>query len=241
MIEKRLIRHIPLKQSIKITVEGNYVNLDDYGALLVGKKTKVNAPDIKTEKAVKAFFPYITEIVDKSDDLELTFLISGYSHDGIWKKFRKLSNLLRTCTIEFGSEDYLYECILKDYDHNFLSWNELEMTVSFETMCFSHEMTYNVSNGYGMYTIDGAKETPINYSIVAKENVVNVKLNDITIKNMKKNDVLTIDGLKCQVKLNGENAIDDVIIYEFERALGKHVVTYDNLDLDVKMSYRARW
>ena len=49
MIEKRLIRHIPLKQSIKITVEGNYVNLDDYGALLVGKN-KVNSPDIKQKR-----------------------------------------------------------------------------------------------------------------------------------------------------------------------------------------------
>lgn len=240
-IEKQLQRSLNQKISIKITINGNYVNLDDYNALLVSKTTKRKAPKIDTIKAVNSFLPYISKITDESDELELTFLLSGDSHEGLWEKARELSNLLVTCSISLSSEDYIYECILQDYEDEFLEWNILQLTLKFISQAFSDVATYDIKNGYGLINIRGAKDTPISYIITAKQNVSNVKLNNITIKNMAKDDVLEIDSLNCQVKLNGNNAIDNIEIYEFPRGKGLYPTIYDNLNIDVKLMYRARW
>ncbi len=231
----------PKPISVKITVNGEYVNLDNYGCFLIGKDTKRGSPKISIFKAKNTFVRYISDIEDTDDTLELKFMFVATSHEKLWEHSRELSNLLERCVIHIGTEDYYYDCILKSYDDEFRDWNKLITTISFSCQCYSQEEKYQVRNRSGLFHIRGAKPTPISFEIKALTNITNERINEILIKDLKQNEILEIDGFNCKVLINGKNAIDKVEIFDFPRVKGKFSVDVSTLGLDVTIKYKARW
>lgn len=231
------------KLAIKIVVDNEYVDLDKYKCIFVGKETKRKAPTINTVKIPYTVNRYISEIEDNEDELILTFILTGKEHQFIWENAREFSNLLKTCTIKIDTDSYYYECILAGYDDEFLNWNELKLTLRFNALCFGQVERYNVLGLGNIFYIRGAKKTPLSFKIKAKTNVENFIVHNIRINRLNANEVLEIDSFNCRVLLNGQNAIDRVELYEFPYALGNtHIeVKTPNRNVEVEMTYRSRW
>lgn len=232
----------PKPISAKITVDGEYINLDNFGCFLIGKNTKRGSPKFEIFKSKNSFVRHITNKEDTDDTLQLKFRFVGASHEKLWERARELSNMLERCIIHLGTEDYYYDCILKGYgDDEFKDWTTLDTTITFNCQCYSPEEQYQVSNRSGLFHIHGAKPTPISFEIKALTNISNERVNDIVIKDLKQNEVLEIDSFNCRVLINGKNAINKVQIFDFPRVKGKYKVDVSTLGLDVKIKYRARW
>lgn len=225
---------------MRLISDGEDINLAELGIRDAGFKV--------TESALK-----ITSFINnigisrhiKTDQdpyiVECKFIIIGKNMEDAKKKFYTLKHRLHSCEIYLKQEeDTFYKCTAKQFVKQNLSGRTILMTATFDAEVLSKRKSV-IINSSCIVDVGGVRMTPINIKINAGKDITELKINDITIRQLKKDETMIIDSENCKITIDGEDIRDDVVdLIEFPYAVGIFEIAM-NQQVEVEINYCGRW
>lgn len=227
---------------MEIYSKGIYIDLSQLGCEYLGKETVYSDPEIKyyqnNERSVEEF----VSSVKGKDSLSIRFLISASSHEQVVRNIKKFTSSMINCVITLDEEpNFEHHCTMASINKEFISPCECELQFDFSDYVYSKEISKKLISQDQIIKIDGCAKTPINFEIVAKEDVKNVRLNDFLIKKLDKGKTLIIDSNTCLILVDDTLYTRYVEFTEFPEVLGNFEIKISSPDVDIYIHYKERW
>ena len=115
-------------------------------------------------------------------------------------------------------------------------------TYNFKTFKRGKIKSVPLTNTTNTVDIISDVETEVIYEITPTSDIIDFTINDITIKNLKANKTIIVDGIKKAVTVDGENKFNDTDFWAFPTALpGTNKITLSRSNVDVVLKYHPRY
>ena len=175
-------------------------------------------------------------------ELEVVFYVGGMSEDD---KNLNCSRLLKECKdvlIKREGDEFEYVSLLQSFevkDAGVDFWNTV--TMKFSTIRRYGLITYHLQAGeYAsqqyrnisfVFNNEGTVESGLRFIIERAIGISSMKINDITITDIKADKKYVIDGIEGSVTVDGVNCFSQTNLIEFPKVKpGKNTVNIDILD-----------
>lgn len=180
--------------------------------------------------------------------IDLSFFLRGATEDIITANISNLANSLKRCIIQFDGLSFYYSCILETT--KVIKHSQLQQVL---------EVTLKSSYGYKapvtdilthlnskVVTVLGNLSTAAIVTVTAPVDTISVVLtglgSNITIKNLKANIPVVIDGESCTVISNGLNKFLDTDMWGFPVLQpGANTVGINSTSCIVNISYKPKY
>lgn len=186
--------------------------------------------------------------------ITLKYLITCAADMQALNNISNLVNSIRQSTIKFEDIDFYYDVVLTDNGATTERFNEssqgqfiltLELEAGYayksaliETLDHVSSKTINVS---------GNQSTPAIVTVIVSQDTSSLTLSGlsqdpITLKNLKANTPVIIDGEACTVLQEGTNKFPDTDMWEFPTLQpGANNIQTDNANCTIQIQYKPKW
>lgn len=148
------------------------------------------------------------------------------------------------CTFKY--KDKNYDASIKEDDNKpiVLNSNTTKITLGYDVLNVYEDEKSITTNTNKTININSPKHCYANLEISSNTNVISTVISindtDITVNNIKGNEVIYIGNGK--IISNGKSKIDDVDIWEFPTLKpGVNNINVDRADVNVTVKYNERW
>lgn len=235
-----------------ILSNGRTINLEDIGCSVVSKNIRPYEIDVVKFKYRNMIEPIYVNTYPTSYNLELELSVESMTHEDALKDIFRLIPILHKCSLIFDQDNDLgiqskdnfeYSSILTSYDFEFNTAKDAILKLQFDTEIYSEEIKGKIENEQTSLFIDGARETRINFEVLAKEDLVNFKINDFVIKKLAKGKRLIINSVDGLITVDGSiySKREDMYFDKFPQVVGDYKVITSGTNADVYYSYKGRW
>lgn len=215
---------ILLKKDIQLTEIDNYVEWLD-GSLL-----PLKLKERKTFRSVKL------EIVVKTENLEENL-----------KQCSNLLNQLKDCHVKFKGIEGIHRLYMTSHERvNFVRTKTSRFFVEFIGYYYKEEPEFISEDRRGSLFVPGNTKTPAIVEVTPLINLIDLKITglgeDITVRNLKANIPVIINGEKGLITERGKNKFNETDMWEFPYlSPGKNTISIDKDNVDIKIKYKSRW
>lgn len=213
-----------LKKDIQLTEIDNYVEWLD-GSLL-----PLKLKEIKTFRDVKL------EIAVKTDTFENSLM-----------QCSNLLNQLKDCNVRFKDMEGLHRLYITSHEEvKFVRTRTIRLFVEFIGYYYKEEPEFTLEGREGSIFVPGNIKTPAIVEIIPKINLIDLSIKglgeDITIKNLKANVPIIINGEDCTILESDKNKFNETDMWEFPYLVpGTNQISIDKDNVDIKIKYKSRW
>lgn len=181
-----------------------------------------------TPKVITAEF---TEKIGSSDyhlssyergdaNLSIVFYVEGTTEETMYINASNLIVTSKKCTINIAPNDFLYNAILTNSTVESLEIEHFaKVTLTFVTTIIYPLQSVTFENGTGIFKNVGSIESGARYIITSTSDVTQLKINDITIKNIAKNIPFIVDGIEGKITSNNINRFLDTDLIDFPKVI----------------------
>lgn len=178
-------------------------------------------------------------------NLEVDIYIEGINSADVEAKKSKLNAVMENPIIVLDEVDDSIE-YLCSYENQVVieKINEVVSlaTYNFKTFKRGKIKSVPLTNTTNTVDIISDVETEVIYEITPTSDIIDFTINDITIKNLKANKTIIVDGIKKAVTVDGENKFNDTDFWAFPTVLpGTNKITLSRSNVDVVLKYHPRY
>lgn len=163
-----------------------------------------------------------------------------------------ISNLVKQlgkCVIKFDDLDFYYDCIITSKSQNKITTGIYTIDVELKSGYAYTALVAENMNDISSKTIDvdGNANTTAIVTLMVPVDTISVTISglsddSITIKNLKANVPVVIDGEACTVLQNGANKYGDTDMWEFPiLQTGANAISVDNSNCTIQIQYKPKW
>lgn len=158
-------------------------------------------------------------------------------------------NFTAACDLELDGYKGKYRAFLTADDfEKTIAKRRYKLNLEFDGYFYDDEITV-VFDGMmsGSFLMIGSRKTPCIVSVYAKNTLTNYVIkglteDGITILNLEIGKTIIIDGIRGMVTLSGENAFDNVDLWEFPAVkTGETTLAFSNDKAKVTIRYHPMW
>lgn len=162
-----------------------------------------------------------------------------------------ISNLIKQsekCTVKFDDIDFYYDCLITSKNHIRLTKGKYTLDVQLKSgFAYKDAVTEPMVNVTSkVINVSGNTSIPAILTLTASNDTISVTLtgfgDNITVKNLKANTSVIIDGESCTVLQGGANKFNDTDMWQFPVLQpGSNTITLDNSNCTLQIQYKPRW
>lgn len=186
---------------------------------------------------------------------EVEIVIKDLTEELVKKSMSNLLNELIECVINFIGENIYYKCLYDKSISDEIFYNELEdnyclkIKVFLNISEFYESIKTEVMNRVSTKTINvlGNINTPTIVEIIPSIDIIDLTIegladDPITIKNLKANKKVILDGELQKVTVDGVNKYGDTDMWDFPRLTpGANTIKVSRINCDITVKYKPRW
>ncbi|NKF05306.1 phage tail protein [Clostridium gasigenes] len=225
-------------------------DIGTFGAMLLNYDIQNAELETKKDWLSKAYRPILINQKFYYKKINIELIVEGLDREDVLTKCSNLSNALKSCTIKFKDMSFYYDCILDSC--------QIEKSISSNLV----KLNYTLSAGYAYKSIitescnriatktmkaNGNLITPCIVEITPSIDIIDIAIeglgeDQITIRNLKANKTVILDGELCKVTENEINKFNDTDMWEFPRLIpSDNVLKFSRNNCDIKIKYNARF
>lgn len=218
-------------------------------------KAKLLKKDIQTAEVVtyddwlrKALNPLYMGKHELYKQIKIQLYIKDTDDNAVLNGISNLIVQFEKCTIKFDDIDFYYDCLITSKKHTRLAKGKYTLDIELksgygykDTIIESMADTLNKN-----ITVPGNLPTPAVVTITVPIDMISITLTGlgeiITVKNLKANTPITIDGETCIVTEKGANKFAETDMWEFPVLQpGSNTIVTDNVNSTLGIQYKPRW
>ncbi len=225
----------------------NNIDISKYDGKLLKKDIQLSEVQNKVDWISNSLLPL--KLAEKSTvrKVELEILVKTDTLDENITQCSNIINLLKDSDIKFKD--------MEGYHRLYMTNHERVKSVRLETSrlfveligCYyKNEPEFILEGKSGSLYVDGNTETPAVVEILPLANMIDIVIKglgeDITIKNLKKDKKIIIDGEKELVTEEGKNKFGETDMWGFPYLVpGENKISINKDNVNVKIKYKSRW
>lgn len=225
----------------------NNVDINIYNAILNSKNISVSEIEnnillLKNNTAIKLNNKY------KLKKIELKLTLEGENEDIINTNISNITKEMIDCIIEFNNSKYKYKAFLQESVPKKIYRYAYELDVTLIGYAYTDIVIEDLNRILTKtITNTGNIDTPCTVEITPSIDIIDIKIEGlsdepITIKNLKQNTPVIIDGESCLVIENGINKFSDTDMWEFPRLKpGANIIKLSKDSCDITIKYKPRY
>lgn len=185
----------------------------------------------------------------KFSEITVKLLVEGSSENDV---LTKISNIITKCksgVLKFDDIEYSFNVTLIDSLNRIIRSEYYELTLIFQSDCKYKPQVIEVANKVTTkaITVTGNMSTPCTIEITPISDIIDIKLegladDPITIRNLKANKKVIIDGELGKVTVDGVNKFGDTDMWDFPRLVpGTNSIKISRNSCDINIKYKPRF
>ncbi|UZW13190.1 phage tail family protein [Clostridium pasteurianum] len=228
----------------------NKVNISNLGAELLDLDIQNSILDTEKDWIKKSYSPIILDQQFNYKKITTKIYIKGTSREDVLNKASNLKKLLKKATLEFDDMAFLYDSTLdNDSIERFGTKNKLTMICIFSAgYAYKSEVTETLNHvSSKTINVSGNLPTPAVITVTVPIDTISITLtglgeDTITIKNLKANVPVIINGEDNTVFQSGANKFGDTDMWEFPSLkTGSNSIGLSTANCVVEIKYKPRW
>lgn len=162
-------------------------------------------------------------------NLSIVFYVEGTTEETMYINASNLIVAGKKCIINIAPNEFLYNAILTNSTVEKLEIEHFaKVTLTFVATITLPLRSVTFANGTGMLRNIGSVESGARYIITSTTDLTELKINDITVKNIIKNMPFIIDGIEGKITSNDINRFLDTNLIDFPKVVaGENEITCD--------------
>lgn len=184
-----------------------------YSAKLVTYSVGSTSFEVNTVQSASAVIRRLLSSNEGTRSLNITLEVTGVTeHQAALKLSHLTAALQGRHSIRIG-DGYLYDAILTAAaDPEQELRNRFFITYTFDAVRQGEERVVPFSSSCSVYCDSTAGQTPCKFRILSNRNIPALTLFDMTVYDLKTNDVFVIDGVQKLATVNGSNAFEQLTL-----------------------------
>lgn len=226
----------------------NKIDISRFGAKVQNKMIN-HSTKRKTVKWNQTHKPSIEEEVEEGNPISIRLLFEADTRDMV---HRNISNFLvhvTECDIKFENLSNNYHCY---YDSHSIEETKIDewlfLNIEFVGYEYSDELISNIDYlQTGVINNIGNKSTTAILEVIPRIDLIDLEISGltetpITIKNLKANKKIILNGEEGTVTVDGINKFDDVDMWEFPFLVpGENKIKISKDSAKIAVKYKAIW
>lgn len=217
-------------------------------------KAKLLSKDIQTAEIIvyddwlrQSLNPLDLGKKEKYKQIMLEICIDDITNEDALNDISNLLKQLEKCTIKFDDLSYYYDCIIVSKSHVMKSPGKYILNAELKGFAYKAEVTETLNHvSSKTINVPGNQEAPAIVTVTVPADTISLTItglgDDITIKNLKANVPVIINGEDGTVLENGVNKYDDTEMWKFpELKPGANTITVSNANCIINIKYKPRW
>lgn len=181
--------------------------------------------------------------------IKLQFRFEYDSDNDLFKYASGLTKAFEHCQLKFSNMDYYFDCAISGSSFVDKDGGKKELAITLNSSyAYIPEVT-EILDHVASKTINvpGNLPTPAIVTVSIPIDTISITLtgfgdNPITIKYLKANIPVIIDGEACTVFQNGANKFSDTDMWEFPvLQSGSNTISVDNANCTIQIQYQPKW
>lgn len=225
----------------------NGANIREYSAILLKKDIQLTEIDNYVEWLDGALLPLKLKERKTFRNVKLEIVVKTESLEENLKQCSKLLNELKDCHVKFKDIEGIHRLYLTSHERvNFVRTKTSRFFVEFIGYYYKIEPDFTLEGKEGSIFVPGNIKTPAIVEVTPLINLIDLNITglgeDITVKNLKANIPVIINGEKGLITEQGKNKFNETDMWEFPYlSPGTNQISIDKDNVDIKIKYKSRW
>lgn len=223
--------------------------LKHYNAYLVDRDIQACNIVTYSDWLEKSFEPIIYKQKEGYSVVNVKLFIEGNNEEEILLKISEILKLCEKCVLSFNDLAFYYDVTLDKHTEEIISDKAYALTLNFKsTFKFKNQVIENLNKiSSKSINVSGNLKTPCIVEINPSIDMIDLKLeglsNDpITIKNLKQNKKIIIDGIMGTITQEGINKFKDTDMWEFPFLIPEvNIIKLSKDNCNITIKYNPRW
>ena len=190
-----------------------------------------------------SYSPFISFEPSRFKEVTVKLLIEGSTREVIEKNKSNIVSELKKSVVKFKDAPFIYDGVLEDIAYENI--NRFAVIAEIQLTCLQQELRKSIiltKNPTQQVTIIGNNPCEVCYEITLPVDTASFTINDIKVNNLKKGEVLLIDGVTKRILVNNQNKFKDSEFWEFPKLnSGTNTINMSPATVDAKIHYNPCW
>jgi len=227
----------------------NNLDITTFKAILLSKDIQSSEVTIYDDWLRQSNNPLYMGKQEKYKKIKIQLLVEDIDNDSVLNDISNLVKQLEKCTLKFVDVSFYYDCTIvsslntKIANGHYTLDVELKSGYAYKlaiTETLDHVATKTIN-------VPGNLPTPAIVTVTAPIDTISLTLtgfgdDSITIKNLKANIPVVIDGEACTVMSNGLNKFSDTDMWSFPVLQpGANIITTSSSNCVIQIQYKPKY
>lgn len=226
----------------------NNIDIVNFKAMLVSKR--IQTADVITfdDWLRNALNPLFLGKQEQYKQIKIQLLIDDVSEESALNNISNLVKQLEQCTIKFDDLSFYYDCLIVNKSNERIIPGKYLLDVELKSSYAYKSIVTETLDHVSSKTINvaGNLKTPAVVAITVPTDTISVTINGlgstITVKNLKANIQVVIDGEACTVLQNGVNKFPDTDMWDFPILQpGANTISVDTSNCTLQIQYKPKF